>query len=104
MMTSNCAQTFFGYDGKDGQNTSRSKNHRVCQVTVSSEVNTQDARVSPGTARTRNGKTGDKILNKRSLTQRSVKDKPAPTCFVCLPADLKHFLGVRLTHFVANGR
>ena len=39
MMTSDCAQAIFGCDGKDGQSTSRSKNYRVCQVTVNSEVN-----------------------------------------------------------------
>ena len=93
MMTSDCAQAFFGCDGKDGQNTSRSKNYSVRQVTVNSEVNTQDARASPDMAPTRNSKTDDKTLNKRPLTQRGIKDKPAPTCFVCLSADLKHFLG-----------
>ena len=39
MMTSDCAQAFFGCDGKDGQSTSRSKNYCVRQVTVNSEVN-----------------------------------------------------------------
>ena len=93
MMTSDCAQAFFGCDGKDGQSTSRSKNYRVRQITVNSKVNTHDPRASPDIAHTRNSKIGDKTLNKRSLTQRGIKDKPAPTCFVCLPADLKHFLG-----------
>ena len=93
MMTSDCAQAFFGRDGKDGQSTSRSKNYRVRQVTVNSEVNAQDARAFSNIAHTRNSKTGDKTLNKRPLTQRGIKDIPALTCFVCLPADLKHFLG-----------
>ena len=56
-------------------------------------MNVQDARASLEIALTRNSKTGDKALNKRPLTQRSVKDKLAPTCFVCLPAYLKHFRG-----------
>ena len=56
-------------------------------------MNAQDTRASSDIAHTRDSKTGDKTLNKRPLTQRGIKDKPAPACFVCLPADLKHFLG-----------
>ena len=56
-------------------------------------MNAQDARASSNIAHTRNSKTGDKTLHKRPLTQRGTKDKPAPTCFVCFPADLKYFLG-----------
>ena len=36
VMMSDCAQAFFGCDGKDGQMTSRSKNYRVRQVTMDS--------------------------------------------------------------------
>ena len=36
MMTSDCAQAFFGCDSKDGQSTSRSKNYLVRQVTANS--------------------------------------------------------------------
>ena len=34
MMMSDCAQAFFGCEGKDGHSTSRSKNYRVRQITV----------------------------------------------------------------------
>ena len=37
MMTSDCAQAFFGCDDKHGQTASRSKNYRVCQVTMDSD-------------------------------------------------------------------
>ena len=92
VMTSDCAQAFFGCDGKDGQMTSRSKNYRVRQVTMDSGTKNRNNEAPAVTNSYPNKATG-KTVNEKPVIQRRSKEKPPPTCFVCMHSDVKHYLG-----------
>ena len=92
MMTSEYAQAFFKSDDKEHAQSSGSKTFRVRQTTVGSEKRSKSDSSSTSSNSVRPAKHENNAANVKTSDYKRAKDKPAPTCFVCMRPELKHFL------------
>ena len=92
MMTSEYAQAFFKSDDKEHAQSSGSKTYRVRQTTVGPEKRTKSGSSSTSSNSVRPAKHENNAANVKTSDYKRAKDKPAPTCFVCMRPELKHFL------------
>ena len=86
---SDCAQAFFKSESKKGQ-MSCSKNYQVRQVTFGTGVAKNWASVNPTNTTVPNKKKTN--ASEKTSNYKHFKDKSPPSCFVCAPLEVKHFL------------
>ena len=92
MMPSEYAQAFFKSNKKEQAQFSGSKTYRVHQKTVGPEKRTKSDSLSTSSNFVRPAKHENNAANVKTSDLKHAKDKPAPTCFVCMRPELKHFL------------
>ena len=92
MMTSEYAQTFFKSDNKEQVQSSGSKTYRVRQTTFGPEKRTKSDSLSTSSNPALPAKHENSAANVKTSDDKRAKDKPAPTCFVCMRPELKHFV------------